>query len=297
MPYSRRPRRPLRRRRIIRRRRTVARPNYRRRRVVRRPYLNRRRLLNITSVKKQDTMQSWSNIETPGTFVLGGATYSGGTGAVFQTVWCPTARPAESYTGITGSPLQKQIRQNSNCFMRGVKESIMANTNSGITWKWRRICFTMKGDTVNQGNPDPDTSSVFRQTSNGMMRLWTQEAGTIGAVNAVVFKGQNGTDWSDHFAAKTDSTQVTVKFDKTFIISSGNSQGVVRKMKLWHPMNKTLIYEDDENGDVMTPSPFSVESKAGMGDYYIYDIVEPNGGTSEDTLVLDSQATLYWHER
>lgn len=181
--------------------------------------------------------------------------------------------------------------------MRGVKESIMANTNSGITWKWRRICFTLKGDTINQFNTDPDTSPVFRQTSNGMMRLWHQDLSVINAATALVFKGQNQTDWSDHFAAKVDPTQVTVKFDKTFIISSGNSQGVVRKMKLWHPMNKTLIYEDNENGDAMTPSPFSVESKAGMGDYYIYDIVEPNGGSGTDTLTLDSQATMYWHER
>jgi len=59
-----------------------------------------------------------------------------------------------------------------------------------------------------------------------------------------------------------------------------------------------LVYDDDESGDAEITKYQSTESKLGMGDYYIVDIILPGtGGTSSDLLQLRSTSTLYWHER
>lgn len=242
-------------------------------------------------------MQSWSDTETPDTFVLGGATIPAGTGVVNQYLWCATARPAETTTGVPGSAMQKPVRTNTRCFMRGLKEKIGMRTNSGLGWRWRRICFTIKGDTLNFGNNDPDTSQVFRQTSNGMMRLITMDLSTVDRVTQIVFRGQNQTDWSNHFIASIDQNKITVYSDKTRVIQSNNESGTIRYYNEWYPMNKNLVYDDEENGDKINPSSFSVEGKAGMGDYYVYDIIEPQGGSATDSLTFDPQARLYWHEK
>lgn len=242
-------------------------------------------------------MQVWSDTQTPGTFVLGGAVIPAGTGAVYQFLWCPTARPGETSTGIDGSAIDKAVRTNTNCFMRGVKENVSLRTNSGVAWRWRRICFTMKGDTLNFGDNDPDTSNVARQTSSGMMRLVHQDLATIDRVTQVVFRGQNQTDWVNHFIAPIDTRKISLKFDRTRVIQSNNDSGTVRYYKDWFPMNKNIYYDDQENGDQTFPSMFSVENKQGMGDYYIYDIIEPQGGDSTDAIEFEPQARLYWHEK
>ena len=63
-------------------------------------------------------------------------------------------------------------------------------------------------------------------------------------------------------------------------------------------MNKNIYYEDEELGSVMNESPFSVENKQGMGDYYICDIFQSNrGATSADDLTFNPQGRYYWHEK
>jgi hypothetical protein len=114
----------------------------------------------------------------------------------------------------------------------------------------------------------------------------------------LLYKGLAGKDWDDLIVAPVDTSRISVKFDKTWTIQSGNSNGVVRERKLWHPMNKNIVYDDDENGDVEQASYFSVDSKAGMGDYYVVDIIQPGtGATSSDLLQISTNSTLYWHEK
>lgn len=246
-------------------------------------------------------MQSYTDITATNpqsdVFNNGSAEFPAGTGTVYQVLWCATARPAEESGGTKGSAIDKMIRTNTNCYMRGLKERLEIKTNSPLSWQWRRICFTIKGDTLNFGNEDPATSEVARQISSGMQRLQTIDDGTISRAANLVFKGTNGADWTNHFIAPIDKTRVTVYSDTTRVIRSGNGQGTIQMYKRWYPMNKMLYYDDEEAGDQMNPAMFSVESKAGMGDFYIYDIYYPNGGTSTDTLSVDIEARLYWHEK
>jgi len=111
-------------------------------------------------------------------------------------------------------------------------------------------------------------------------------------------KGRKSIDWSDPIIAPLDTSRITVKYDKTITSKSGNDRGTVREFKLWHPMNKNLVYGDDEAGDNMTTVFRSVTSKAGMGDYYVMDVITPgSGAVTSDQLLLQSNSTLYWHEK
>lgn len=190
--------------------------------------------------------------------------------------------------------------------MKGLSEHLRIQTNTGIPWFHRRICFTLKGLNVFNSpisTDSPTVGFVYADTSNGMERLWVNENvnamnGTIAAQVGVLFKGVIAKDWNDYILAPVDTGRVSVKFDKTWTMQSGNASGIVRERKLWHAMNKNLVYDDDENGDMETPSYFSSDSRAGMGDYYVVDFIQAGtGGTSSDLLQLSSVSTLYWHEK
>lgn len=248
-------------------------------------------------------MTNWTDITqsdpTSGTFSQGSSVMNGGTGTIYQTVWCPTARPAEDDSFTKGSAMNRTIRTNSNCYMRGVKEKIQLEILGGGSWTWRRIVFFLKGDTVNLGNVDVTTSEVMRQTTNGMMRLTTIDATTFDRASNIVFRGTFGADYTSLVNATTHSKRAKIVYDKTRVINNGNNKATARSFNMWHPINKTLIYEDREDGDTMDPAPFSVEGPAGCGDMYIYDLFQSNVGGVADTDVLyfEPQSTLYWHER
>jgi len=242
-------------------------------------------------------MLSYSDVETPGTFVQGGARMSAGIGNFYTFTWIATARPAETFTGTKGRKIDMKVRTNSTIFARGVKERIRLEALGGIGWQWRRICFTVKGDSITLGDVDPTTSEFFRLTSNGMARLVHQHP-TSTAVERI-FRGQQGEDWSSPFNAQVDTRNITVKYDRVRQIKSSNSVGTTKFVNLWHAMNKNIYYEDEEDGDAMFTSAVSSESRYGMGDYYIVDFFEPNQGgvAGSDDLYFQPHATFYWHEK
>ncbi|AMH87686.1 capsid protein [Pacific flying fox faeces associated gemycircularvirus-6] len=273
----------------------------RRRRYGHRRQYGRKRVLNITSRKKQDTMLPFTN--TTASAVSGGTTFTnqaavlvGGNTYVFP--WCCTARD----NTINGSPatvFATAARTATGCYMRGLKERIQIQTNTGMPWQWRRICFTLKGDVLTQYNET--AYKIYDETSDGWSRIVSNTgvaSNLATAVQNLVFAGQQGKDWTAVFNAKVDDRRLTLKYDKTVYIRSGNASGVMRDYHRWHPMNANLVYDDDEAGTSMVPSYFSPEGRAGMGDYYVLDIIAGgSGATSSDQLTFNPQTTLYWHER
>lgn len=212
----------------------------------------------------------------------------GGGGTVF--FWCATARDRESNAG---NPTADSVRTSQTCFMRGVKEHIRITTNDSTSWAWRRICFTGKGVWSSQ-----TTTVDSIETSAGWTRVLTNVV-TTGYYQAVVgslFKGTQGVDWDSVSTAKTDSTNFKIWYDKTRVINSG-SGGVMRDYKIWHPMNKNLVYDDDEQGEDESPARYSTIGRPGMGDYYIMDFFIPNVIATAHTLTFGTEATLYWHEK
>ncbi|ASB32514.1 putative coat protein [Bemisia-associated genomovirus AdO] len=215
--------------------------------------MSNKRILNLTARKKRDTMQSFTNLSAAGgtatfaaqpAFLYGGRTYI--------LPWIATARDLSSNVNAPNTIAQESARTATVCYMRGLKERIQIQTSSGIPWQWRRICFTVKGNDLLIGvNGDGDRQPL-KETTFGFMRNvvdWNDKASAAIPLTEALFKGQRNTDWRSLLNAPVDTRRVTLKYDKTRIISSGNSNGVLRNFNLWHPMNKNLVYGDDEGGN------------------------------------------------
>jgi len=262
----------------------------------RRPMMSRRRILNVTSEKKQDNMTQFvpTDVNTPG-----------GAGLLIEQVinsngaflFCPNARPFQTTQN------DESDRNSKNTFARGYKEVSVLRLSGGIPWRRRRICFTMKGltDYMFTQNTAFVDAQVALQTSQGMVRQQAVLTATNNtALQSLVFQGAVGQDWVYVMDAKTDSTRIKVLSDTMVTINPGNQTGNIRTLKQWYPLNKTLVYNDDESGAGTTSSQFSTRARPGMGDFFIYDIYEqaliPGSGVTSE-LGIHNQGTYYWHER
>ncbi|UOK20970.1 capsid protein [Chifec genomovirus UA13_113] len=288
--------------------RSKYRRSYAKKRTYRRAPITKKRILNMTSRKKRDTMQIWTNVQgatvSSTTFsnspavLLGSQTNLTG---CYVFPWCATARDLVASDSSANTISRLAERTASACFMRGLAESVEIQVNNGTPWQWRRICFTAKGTLP--GFTVSSTFAPYQETSAGITRAVNQltgdrNSGAQYSLFDLLFKGQNSSDWTDVMIAKTDNSRLTIKYDKVMTIASGNEDGMIRTYKFWHPMNKTLVYDDDEKGDSMVSSNTSTIGKAGMGDYYVLDMFRSryNGGAS-DQITFTPNATLYWHEK
>lgn len=213
--------------------------------------------------------------------------------------WICTARDNQSKAGTNGGPEDEAARGTKSPYMVGIKEILSMQTSTATPWQWRRICFTLKGSRL--WSTAPENSYWMPITSNGYGRLVNSLRSGGGGKSQLydfLFKGTGQSDWYDPLVAPPDRSTVTVKYDKTVTISSSNNIGRFHTRRLWHPMKQNLVYADDQYGGDTIESNVSVESKAGMGDYYIIDFFRClSGSTSADKISIDYEATLYWHER
>nr|UTM74965.1 capsid protein [Tick-associated circular DNA virus] len=274
---------------------------------VKRRYTKRmtaKRVLNISSRKKRDTMQALTNVtntaaDAGSTFYQAAATLKGGRTYIFP--WIATARDLTSAVDDPNTVTQRAARTSSTCYMRGLKERIQIQTSTGMAWQWRRVCFTFKGNALFAGSIGDPTRQIVQETSAGFARVVTDWGNSTPVVSGLLdhmFRGRQSIDWRSYFTAPLDPQRVTVKYDKTRIISSGNANGVMRNYTNWFPMNHNLLYDDEEVGTEESPSNLSVKGTAGMGDYYIVDIISGGtGSTTSDLLSFDPESTLYWHEK
>lgn len=270
--------------------------------------MGKKRILNLTSRKKRNGMLTWTNTSSEGgtsvTPGVGNLIVNGRDG--LEMIWCPTAMDLSGTNGAA-TIAQQALRTASTCFMRGVSENIRIQSSSGQPWFHRRICFTSRGTNAFNLNSASDApTNVFRayvETSAGVERLaFNMTVNNMPVsrqeMKSLLFKGVEGKDWNNLIIAPVDTTRVNLKYDRTWTYRSGNSLGVVKETKVFHAMNKNLVYDDDENGDVETEKFYSTSSKAGMGDYYIMDFIQPGlGATASDLISLNFNSTLYWHEK
>lgn len=215
--------------------------------------------------------------------------------------WIATARNLTDAGGVLFTKAEQAGRTATTCYMRGLKERIQIQTSSGVPWQWRRVCFTYRGQAIVAPNVGLSQYAPYQETTSGMMRSvtdWNRSSAAITPLLDIMFKGRQQTDWNSYFGAPLDSTRISIKYDKTRIIQSGNTSGVMRNVKLWHPMNHNLVYNDEEAADTETTADLSVSSKQGMGDYYVVDIIAGGtGSTSTDFFSFEPTASLYWHEK
>ncbi len=254
-------------------------------------------------------MLSWSNTNSTGanaTTGIGTLNVQGGLSN--WVIFSPTCMNLLQGSTNPNYMINTAERTASTCYMRGFKENLRIQTNSHMPWFHRRICFAWRGIGPFNTQNTADTANVntfnpYVDTTNGMERLWFNSSinntpTTLTAQQGILFKGLYNADWNDFIVAPIDTARVDLKFDKTWTIKSGNESGTLVERKLWHPMNKNLTFDDDESGESMSTNYYSVDSKQGMGDYYIVDIFQSGtGGSASDLLNVSSNSTLYWHEK
>lgn len=290
---------------------TPKRARIRRRTLQRRRMPSRRTILNVSSRKKQDNMRAWvqpiqSNSAldpTPGGLRILHAD------GVQMFAWRATQRERLTGTADPATVDDPATRTATTCYMRGLRENITLSLYSSHPWVWRRICFRFYGDSFDRNAIDPGLANIFAQfsllTSGGYARAintfdqtneFAQDLRT--RMQAYMFKGAEGTDWTDVFTAKTDSTRLAIAYDRRSYVRSHNDSPNERRLKIWHPMNQYLIYDEDESGGSQFNGSVSADTRKSMGDYYVVDFFSPvRGGTDGDDLYYEPQATLYWHER
>ncbi|AUM62052.1 capsid [uncultured virus] len=269
--------------------------------------VTRRRILNVSSIKKRDNMMS--AVINPGEArpTLGPLTTTTG----FTSLYIPTAR-----TLAPANDQGESMRQRQTTYAVGYKERVQVDIIGGGVWKWRRIVFAYKGgESLWTGEfpgdwtepffsksvkPDPDDPLPI---APDMVRLIGQpQSAQANAIRDLLWDGHEGVDWSSQYTAKVDTKRVRLMSDKTYVFNPGNESGMSRTYRFWYPIGHNIVYDDDEWGASAfgRGSPISVQSKAGFGDVYIYDIayrVVPSSGSVEAQMQFSPEGTYYWHER
>lgn len=224
----------------------------------------------------------------------------------FMSCWIATARNCDFQDGgPRGNKIDLSTRTATNCYMVGLKENVKIETATSKPYTWRRICFTFNASlSLLRDTGTALEAAAWAETSSGYKRAIVQllpdtPNPLYDNIQQILFKGVVNEDWNDFITAPVDTSRVTVKYDKVHRISSGNDAGVNRMYRKWHPMNKTIVYNDDEEGGGRLTPYLSAGTRRSMGDYWVVDIFDngPTAGSENDRLFFTPHATLYWHER
>lgn len=263
--------------------------------------MSRRGILDTTAKKKRDNMLTFTNINIPRstvTYRAGGVAMQGGS-TPYYFLFSPTARNKESSSGSGVTIDDESSRTSSLIFAKGYRERVSLQSNTALPWTWRRIVFTMKG-TDSLFNPAGSSApGQFVQTSNGYARLANEMGSTqLQTLEGILFDGFKGNDWFTNLNAKTDNSLVTVLSDRTILVKPETTAGTVKNMTFYYPFEKNLQYFEDEDGGDTSSSAWSTTGKPGMGDVLIFDAFVPRDNSAfADHLLVDFQATFYWHEK
>lgn len=197
------------------------------------------------------------------------------------------------------------LRTSTKPYLKGLNERYDIIPSDSSVWYWRRIVFASKD---RQLVPTLIQSSIGAQATAGATstRPFRDQSGEstgnyqtlISQLIDRVFVGVYTTDWNDVFTAKIDRTRITPISDKFRKITSQNQSPNPTIRRCYTPMNKTIVYDDEENGTSMSVSPMSTEAKPGIGDVYVWDLFQaPNALLATSGLNIANTSTLYWHEK
>lgn len=292
-------------------RRSSARPSRstaKTRRYTRKRPMSKRSLIQKMAKKKRDQMLSAA---APGTnpdptvaptigqpFIVGQATGNQSNQRVHVTV------ANMSHRWLQPSNYSYAARRTATrTYVTGVAETYRLVPNSSVQWWHRRIVFSTKDtltSTLNAAIAAEPTSGditrrVFRDMSGVATGVWQDLAVTL---IGLLFKGTIGVDWQDPMKAPVDRTRVNIHSDRFTNISSGNDAPRAKIVKHYTRIGKTLQYNDEENGTAVDVSPFSVDSKIGVGNIFVADFFHcPAPSETTDSMEISSNSTYYWNER
>jgi len=188
-------------------------------------------------------------------------------------------------------------------YVTGVAETYRLVPNTSVQWWHRRIMFSTKDTLTSTLNAaigvEPAsgdiTRRVFRDLSGTSTGVWQELAVTL---IGLLFKGSIGVDWQDPMKAPVDRSRVNIHSDRFTNISSGNDSSRAKIVKHYTRIGKTLQYNDEENGTAVDVSPFSVDSKIGVGNIFVADFFHcPAPTEATDEMTITSNTTYYWNEK
>lgn len=218
-------------------------------------------------------------------------------------VWCPTARFMQRTVGAPGFVGDEATRTASEVYIRGVKERLAIETHGAAAWVHRRITFRMYGFAPWIGTDGTPHIPYSFNNDQGYLRSFYRisqgaDAQIRNQVTGLIFRGEEGNDWLDPTEAQLDRRRIQVVRDERRIITSGNDFGTIKPRSWWCPVNKKLLYDDEQAGGREVSGLLSATDTKSMGDLYIMDIFRNTRQASEqDWLDISCEATLYWHER
>lgn len=239
--------------------------------------MTKRRVLDVTSVKKRDNMALY-DYNTPANTAI--SVPGGPVGSIRSYLWAATARDRQD-------SFYQANRTSKNVYWKGIKETITFTCTTAVSWKWRRIVFSVKGY-------KPENS--YTELSNGnYRRTWNP---TVDAtLPTKLFQGTSGVDFTSVTTANVDTDWCKLLYDKTRIFRSGNQSPHEHMAKIYIPLEATMNYDEDENGGMMDSTYWASPGIKGMGDVFILDYFECIQGASTDIMQIRSQTTAYWHEK
>lgn len=279
-----------------RRSRFPARRRFGRRRIHRRPRrrLTTRRVRDIAARKCRDNMRP-ATINADGTFnAYGGLNMSGNN--LYGVLFSPTARIPTANLHPTAAE-----RIKARCFVKGFSERVNFRTSNGETWRWRRIVF----QTLGLGSQIDNFITNFYDGVNGHARsIYNIRGGStaseLGRLYSIIFEGTRQQDWANPLTAKVDTSKVQIFSDQMYVIQSKNSRGTDRNFKFWYPINRTIQYDDSEEGaeskSFFRWADWSSAGRGTMGDLFVFDIMSSNENASGDSAIWSPHMTYYWHE-
>lgn len=197
------------------------------------------------------------------------------------------------------------FRTDTRPYIRGLAEKYSIVPSDASVWEHRRIVFATKSTFVAAVLPNIGAQAASGDFSS--RRQFRDMSGTTSGnyttlatqVYDIVFQGVDTVDWRNPMLAKVDTARVDLISDKRYQISSSNQIGRTRYKNFWSSINKSIQYDDEENGLSVSPSAISVLDKRGMGNIFVLDIFACVNAQDPvaSSLSISSQQTLYWHEK
>jgi len=274
--------------------RTSGRGGYNRRRYTgRRRKMTSRRVRDIASRKKYDTIFGATSNDVQST---GQANIFAGTN---YFMWCPTWRQRRT------ASTDEHVRANQEVFMRGIKDRIMVSATFSLIH--RRVCF-WSHRRIDDARPfvfdNPDVIDAPSYQRRNLVALYPNLDEEI---FEYLFKGTVGFDYSENSRWDTplDNKRVKVVYDKQYTITpnyaapDGAQFGKTLTRKLWHPINRKVLYDDDEEGADVNGSGWSAQTPESLGNYYVLDIFSTGQsieGSNDQVGTYMPESTTYWHE-
>lgn len=220
---------------------------------------------------------------------------------VHMFLFCPSWRYM-----VPNNAAYMAYRTATRTYVKGIGEKFSLTPNDASVWYHRRVIVSLKAllstnialnDAIGaQSGVNATSYRQFRdltgQQTGGYQIVWD-------IIQAQLFTGIKTVDWTDQMTARIDRARFNVHADFKYAIRSGNQASSPKMPSFYTPINKTIQYDDEENGVSITPNAYSVSNKIGLGNIYVIDMFEtpePISATTS-TMTIDSTMTYYWHER